>query len=382
MYSANQTITLNTILCCDPLVSDTACQIRAIYLVYLYHNILQKTELSHEEKQFINDCELLSQDILTIYQNDIQGFILTQMSKGDIKFIDEKGNELSKNQKTVLIANVKSKVASMGIEFIRRYSHASDDFQSFFGAESTYISSSKIRIHVLPCYLNTQLMLRSLKQNNFLLIVNLTRIHIHDNQKKIIGSAIICYRYSNNQLLAITANDTMRYEPAVTINMYSTLVLNSENHYTQIEPFFSCPELSCFTNGFRQLDLSKIIMMCAAAHEQLPKSVKYSNNDFTPGVFPDINKISEIYFNLEQCTKSQFQLMLHTAKNYGLINESMPPSDNHIFNPIRINHIYISSLAKLINQSKPLPEACNHAFMPQVVLKSTRELGWRSSRAA
>ncbi len=362
----------NTILSCDPLISDTACQLRVIYLLHLYQAI-QAHRISDEALRYIQDCYTLTQVSEKVIDPILEVAISqrTVIPKG-MRFYDSAHQEItSKNKKEGLIAGLKAKVASESIEFIRHFQSSKDSFVDYFNKDNAlFISSSQQKIPLLPCYINTQLMLRALKEERGLLIVNMKRIIVAADKTKRMNTEMICYRYDRLGFLALSAppDKTLLSEPAVTIDMYSSIVQSCEENESSIEPLFLENNFSEFIAGFSALDIATIIMMCAAAHDQLPTTAKGATaavaRDFAPGLFLESTKVSEVIFDLDVCSKEQYQRLHQTAITYGLSD-----SDN-FYNPIRIHHIYLSTLERLRAQSTPIATPAMAALLDMGFLRA------------
>ena len=171
----------NTILHCDPLVGETACQIRAIHLLHLYNQVQKDLTLTPVELEYINYCELLTKS-----KEDRFGEF-NMIDSGTIN--TSKVTHLYKSQELTskVIALKQSKIAAMGVEFMQSIAPVSffqDHLDKYLENEFLYKSSSKKHLSVIPCFISTQLMLLHLMNTNSLLIINLKRILVHDYTHK------------------------------------------------------------------------------------------------------------------------------------------------------------------------------------------------------
>ena len=112
-----------------------------------------------------------------------------------------------------------------------------------------------------------------------------------------------------------------------------------------IEPFFLSADYSAFIEGFRAFDIAKIILMCAAAHAQVPAStqghIAELNVHFPANTSETNTPLSEVPIDLDHCSTEQYMALHQIANHYHLVG--------HIpgFVPINIKHIRISTLSQL-----------------------------------
>lgn len=155
--------------------------------------------------------------------------------------------------------------------------------------------------------------------------------------KNAFGVASIYYRYNKDGFQPIKPYLS---EPAVSIDMYSSL--RTEPH-VGIEPFFLLRDFLPFIDSFKKFDIAKIVLMCAAAHAQLPKDAKGHIDDVArdfPREYCDCNiKLSEVAVDLDSCSREQYKNLYLAAKPYSLLG------DKNSFVPIMINHVSIGFFA-------------------------------------
>ena len=313
---------------CDPLLGDTACQIPAIKLVSLTHTDTLNEEQFVQATQYIQQCRILTDISHKIYGEFMSG--VTQFT--DIKKLDPKlvaTEKLSTPTKiNTFIAKTRSHVASQGIQFLMDKTGLdffNDGLEKYLNKEFLYLSSSKIRISILPCFISTKMMLNIIKQDQSLLIVNLHRVV--ERPKQFLGSENICYRYQDGAFRQPTPTETLALEPATTIDMYSAFETPETARVQSIEPFFLLSEFLPFIDGFKNFDIAKIILMCAAAHAQTPQHAKGHTeevaSDFLPDTLESAINLADVPINLDTCSKEEYRALHHVAKQYDLLNPNL-----------------------------------------------------------
>ena len=158
------------------------------------------------------------------------------------------------------------------------------------------------------------------------------------------GKATLCYRYTNDAGFVSLTEIPPLDEPAVAIDMYSSL---SQIHNAFIEPFFLLQSFLPFIEEFKQFDIAKIILMCAAAHAQLPNDYKGDSEhvsqfkaDFQAELPLIDMKLSDVNIDLDHCSRKEYRNFYQAARQYDLVG------DKQSFAPVMINHVYISNLRK------------------------------------
>ena len=144
----------------DPLVGDTACQIRATHLLSLYQSILERNpcHISEDESKYIDYCQHLTG--LTKIPKSQRSTIAEQQS-----FIAKQGIEFLKNVHASLSEN----------QLLHNYLNV--NLLSKISAQSKSQS-----IAILPCFISTNMMLQYMKNTAALLIINIKRMIVMEDQ--------------------------------------------------------------------------------------------------------------------------------------------------------------------------------------------------------
>jgi len=347
---------LQFILTLDPLVGDTACQLRAMFLVHLYHQAEQQANQQNfsllEHKSFFDSALLLSNYDL---KEEDSIYIPTP------KVI--KHNNLGKHKKAV---------ASKCVTFASDYQAKHMNFEHYQPASPPYISTSHQKIPLIPCYISTHSMLRFLSNSGYLLLIDMRRLRKEEQKYTFLGAGCIAYRVQD-QAVAIPVEQmrAIQYEPGICISMASYIQDEQTCTDKMIEPLFSMPCFTEFLTAFKEnINMITLVMMAAAAHPQYPlNSTRFSSpavsdamkRDFQ--VIPeDTNTAEPLEVNLSSdtdlnvCTREQFRGLCRLASRYGLFPKREEDA------AINIKHIKIST----IKQVEELEDASRktHAIAP------------------
>ena len=169
---------LSIILNCDPLVGDTACQIRAIHLLHLYHLHNQGQAFSEADVLYIQQCQMLTilteAKFLEFHIIDTESINLKKIALAPELFVNNTVN-------SKFIAKAQANIARRSLEFLTLI-YEPNFFEAELGKymelDSLYKSSSKQHIPIIPCFMSTQLMLYYLKQRQSLLKVTIKRLAV------------------------------------------------------------------------------------------------------------------------------------------------------------------------------------------------------------
>lgn len=170
---------LSIILSCDPLVGDTACQIRAIHLLYLYQLYNKGQVLSAEDLQYIRECQMLTllteAKLLEFNIIDTEAICLKKINLAPELFANYtvNGKFIAKAQANVALR------ALMFLQIICKPHFFEEGLDKYLQVGFLYKSSSQQHIPLIPCFISTQLMLHYLKYTQALLIINMQRIVVN-----------------------------------------------------------------------------------------------------------------------------------------------------------------------------------------------------------
>ncbi|MCD6046944.1 MAG: hypothetical protein K0S08_591 [Gammaproteobacteria bacterium] len=345
---------LTILLHCDPLVGDTACHLRAIHLLFLYHHIqkqIQAVASEQEEIDLLVKKDFLEASLLLTKAQtsklDPTGLLIGQKTNTEIPEL----SKLSRTKKDALIAEARQKVATETLGFVKSYYQSIKDFftdnlsRYLLQEDFLYLSSKKVHTPILPFYLSCKIMLDILAREKLLLIVHIKRLAAAADvfERKLLGEAVIYYCYDDTlQKFVVQDKSTIADNaPGLKINMYSCLPALSHG----VEKCFDQVDSSIFFQDFKQLDIAKIILMCAVGHIQVPDAAQGSlqelNQDFNMLQEGDGESLMRVDNNIHQCSKLEFTKFLLTAKKYtvfGLEASSINPVP-----PIQVNHVHLST---------------------------------------
>lgn len=352
-------LTQECILQNDPLVSDTACHIRAPYLVYLANKINKKKPLANDELSFLEDSRVLTKSQSRQY--DAFGMIIVERT--EIKNIPpEYAHQIkpSNSAKNKFLAEKKKAVAEKSIQFLIKktkemvFADGLDQYTDTFN----YFILCSLKIPVLPLYLTAKMMLYCAYKYNMPLIVNIRRLKLHcaENEKyySLDGAKTLKYVYSNGQGKFVPCKEIEKSsEGAIVIDMCTCYAAGAEEKVSNV---FTQKTFSEFLKYFKSEDISKVILVCAVAHPQYPLNTTLKDADLMAS--EERNKIldsSPLEINVRRGSLKEYRQLCTIANSYGFFQNKKFVYANikagkicrpDCSVPFFIDHIYSGTFAK------------------------------------
>ena len=185
----------------DPLVSDTACHLRAAYLVALLRKV-RRQPISADENAYLQTCKLLTQtkdreyDAFGLITREVTNIKLLPQTEVE-RYLEANPakKEMSNNARNATMADYKKRIASTTLlqlteSSMRSYPKASMD------KLTSKIKTNSVEIPVLPLFLSAELMLSYAALNAIPLAVNIRRIKKREGVLTMDGIETLVYGYS------------------------------------------------------------------------------------------------------------------------------------------------------------------------------------------
>jgi len=318
------------ILACDPLVCDTACQIRACTLLQIYTTLQNNPQyLPISDQDYINHCRILTS--ISEREMDVSDTLisektdLSKISKADI----EKYGLSSNKKKEHFVGKIRLTVADQSLKQFRQLTPQlkyDDGLLKYFQDDYLYIENSKSKIPIIPFYLSVKMMLNFLYQYNKLLILNIKQYLSQHNENQLVSAKTICFRYAGEELVRQPNKSLAQDEVGLAISMVTTN-----------ETFLN----------IKDQPIDVMILLSAAAHFQTPLLAKGNidecQKDFVDGEKPAEPKPLIAYKNeVNQCSIKEYKAFRDLAHQYNLIKKEKN-STSPVF---CVEHVYLSTLEK------------------------------------
>jgi len=312
------------ILSYDPLVGDTLCHIRAVYLAYLFQKN-SNIGLTKEERRFLEFSNILNQSRLTDYDEfGVISFEATY-NKNDLKTIFKKN--ISNTKMDDFIVTSKKHVATAALIFLFEQCQ-----EMIFTIDKNSIKRdmalSGKNIPVIHFYYSVKMMLYSTAMLNLPLIVNLRRLYTEKDGYLLQGGDSLVYRY-NKQNAKFTLQEKIEdgNEAGVLFDMVSLYVKQDtpiEEAQEKCEPdkLGKLEKYGAFIQCFKELDITQLIMLCATSHSPYPKIERSINREELPD--KDVKVIpaeSEGKIRLNLCSSQEQDRMIADASKYGFFRD-------------------------------------------------------------
>jgi hypothetical protein len=345
---------LKLLLQCDPLVGDTACHIRAIHLLFIYHLILKKIQQASSEQEEIilpisqshlDACLILSQ--AKLQERDEHGIIISEKTDYSAQVLGKD----SKTKKEKTIAKLRATVASESLNFLRTYYSSIalfvDGLEKYLHQESfLYLNSREQHIPILPFYISCKIALDIIQREKHLLIIDIKRIAVGKGSvaQKLLGSDVIYYRFDDNaQEFSVQKYETIDdKEPGFKVSMYSCYQPQAS---FGVEECFDQKDYATFIAGFQQQDIAKLILMCAAGHVQKPESARGHAAELEQDLVTIRDKsspnLTDVPMDLGKCSKAEFQRFSLAAEKYGILCATRSSMAKEV--SLQVNHAYLST---------------------------------------
>ena len=256
----------------DPLIGDTACQNRAIYLVCIAERVRLGIPLTKEEEQFLEDCEFL-----TKIKKDTEYYLKIQ-NEGIIIKKEEIGKSLdlssalfpasvkSKCARDRYISQKKAEVAKASLLFMLKNladlqisAEMTPDNEYTFGA----LTISNNSIPIFPFYLSVKLFIKILNNKGIDLVVTALVVQKTGDGLEscnIVGNEKILYRKQNNQyrpeLLSRAVSEEKEAVEIVFVEAYSAGA--------------EVPNYAAYLDNFQSEDILEKILRYGGNHPQYP----------------------------------------------------------------------------------------------------------------
>lgn len=250
----------------DPLVSDTACHVRACYLVSLARKS-KTTRLSEDEQSYLEACDLLTQT--QSRKKDVFGVITderTDINNIPVKYLP---STASNGKKNTLLATTKAAVAKKTLTFLQAACSElvlNGDPEIFTFTIPTYSQ----RIPVLPLYVSSKMMLHYASKQAIPLAVNLKRLSLQDGNYVLDGAVSLTYVFSP-EAGKFTLQEAKEDVEVLAIDMVSCHVKGTE---AEVGGFLAAPSFQAYLEAFQREDIAALIMLAAAGHPAYPPSAE------------------------------------------------------------------------------------------------------------
>lgn len=304
----------------DPLVGDTACHLRALFIALFYDALHNGLMLDTSLIRFATLTHILAAARRMNYSPD--GFVITEG-------LDRKGLPAPFTQAHLNF--LQQLVADYTVRFMQQLAVMQEDSLGILEKELTLaLSQPKIDTNgrsVLACFPAFYLMLRTLAQHSIPVIIRLRVSHTtHEEAQNCFTIPLLCTDPYTLQFSVMSLDEQEYYanRSAVVISGQSTIFFNDavkqEIFDNNIELYFS-------------EHITDILLANAAMHEQYPTSCHYQDEDF--GQF---NLLAQVYAN---------------SRAYGIKNgcdESVLTSNNALF---VIKHIHADLFKNVLSIKYP-----------------------------
>jgi len=375
------------ILKLDPLVSDTACQTRACYLIYLSRKI-KTTDLSAEETNYLEACDLLTQT--QSRKTDIFGLITEE--KTDIDKIPATilPPTTSKTKKNTLLAKRKSEVATATLKFLQQGCNQ----LALLGDPEIFtyrITSFSQHIPVFPFYISAKMMLHYAAMQSIPLVVNLRRLSLQDHSYVLDGAVSLVYGFKAEAGRFIPQEAKENAE-VIAIDAVSCYVKGKED---EVQGFLASPTFEAFLEAFQKEDIAALVMLCALGHPPYPPSAKPPK--LTKETLPaeEAKQTMELKkegiplkVSLEKCSQQEIALLAAYGRHYGFFRPnvqyaSLEPKTQKLTRastclPFFIDHVRAATageckatMAGLMEKQKQLKVAQEEIVQPSMKIGMT-----------
>jgi hypothetical protein len=309
--NSRSTPTVEDILKYDPLVSDTACQNRAVFFVALARRLQEGYALNKN------------------------GYIEKEIT--DISCVPENPDPKkdSNNARKKLISQSKKVIAERTLDYLKN--NCKIDFagvyQYFCNKEvKATFSLDSYKIPILPIYITAKMLMQYVTKNGVPFIVNFKRIVMKDGNEISDGQTRLTYLAPDKLKLVESLVPVKKDIPIIATDIFC--ILKPENKST----FLAEKEFNDCLVSFKKLDISFLVMLIAAAHTPYTKTTQIPDEDPMKALAPPDEKLDITAINLDVCSSKEFEELRGTASRLGLFKQS-----------VFIDHVYASTSTRVFD---------------------------------
>lgn len=298
---------MQEILANDPLVGDTACQNRAVYLAYLARKVRRNKPLKQTELDFIENCRELTEAKQTT--RNAFGIITDERGKNlndldAIVFPEEAKSNKSKNR---YLAQKKQAVAAESLGFLIKKSRG----MSFFAPLPTEdnppstIAINDVRIPVFPFYVSMKMVLNIVNRKAIDVVALVRRVQGNGDDGVLLGSARVLYTKRDGRYQAMRLNDADEeaslIKEAIKVEFVSKVTQPSEPDKERFEGVQSFDD---YLLNFMKKDILQQILLYGGNHSLYPARTKINDTS----VFEQEPPVKDeaLLFNLDVCSLFEF----------------------------------------------------------------------------
>lgn len=318
---------ISEILNYDPLVSDTACQNRAIALVALARKVSKGKGLSSEEMSFLDGCALLS--LAKDVDRNAFGLIEKEVTNGkkipDSYFLG--ADKITNGMRNELLAATKQLVAEQAIQIMRQKCVLQfDDTFRFYETTVAGIKLQSKDIPIFPVYLTAKYLLQYIDKRKVPVLIKLTRLsrNIENGEKTKVGDGLFYYF---NRKIRPADRDALQGKPEDGVIVFD-LISETDNKPEKPAMLFGEANFDDFSQSFVSQNFNLLIMLCAAVHDPYPKNIICDDNDPMKNPIAPICSLNAEELSLKRCSLPEYRKLQGVASQYGFFNKCL--SVDHI----------------------------------------------------
>jgi hypothetical protein len=298
---------MQEILAIDPLVGDTACQNRAVYLAYLARKVRRNKPLNSIELEFIENCRVLT-EVKDTQRNEF-GVITSERSKklealNPAVFPDNVKSNTSKN---TYLSQKRRVVAEQSLAFLINKTKGMTFFAPLLRPANppATLPMNNVPVPVLPFYLSLKMMLNIVNRKAIDIMAVVTRVQGEGDDCVLLGKAMVLYskrdgRYQAMRLSNLEA-DAPLIKEAIKVEFVSKVKSDEKIAKDCRE---ALPLFNKYLSDFMEKDILKLILLYGGNHDLYPNRTKI-NGDNVFKLAPEPLDESML-FNLDVCSLAEY----------------------------------------------------------------------------
>lgn len=300
---------MQEILANDPLVGDTACQNRAVYLAYLARKVRRNKCLNQAELEFIENCRELTEAKATTRNS--MGIIIDERGKNlkDLDAVTFPENCKSNNAKNTYLAQKKQAVAAESLSFLIRKTRQMTFFSPLPspGDSPSTLSINNVRVPVMPFYYSVKMMLNIVNRKAIPIVALVRRVQ---GDGELLGEAMVLYTKQDGQYqarrLSEEAGESSLIKEAIKVEFVSKVKPSDGDN--------ACETLQSFEDylvAFMEKNILSTILLYGGNHDLYPKRTNINGEnlfELNPGPSDEGGLL-----NLDGCSLAEYRELKRLA---------------------------------------------------------------------
>ncbi|WP_264329745.1 MULTISPECIES: OTU domain-containing protein [unclassified Wolbachia] len=355
----------------DPLVSDSLCQIRPLFILSMLPKFCKEGKLSRDEVKNLTKKEkdlflpVILLSLLKYRKKDKLGIAVLEES------IDNFGGvSLGKDKEEELIAKMKSEINLHSIEYIKNI--ANERVQKILGTCKGVLLYSKhnITLKVLPCYISVYAVISCMEQKGLPIIISLVRINRVNDQLSIDSKDVLFYKFQAENKKTFyykkeeDVDENEKVQPTLAFFCFSLINGECSKEYKEYADGTQVPSKKFLTED---CDIRNILMLHPAGHIQLPLCTKLPEEDKPSKDEEKLRKYVESLY--EKCPDGSVELQDPLVDDFHSIDKDFLGYNNMHVNFARrfgikdtrySHHVKVGNLAKVTRRSENALFAIHH----------------------